>query len=207
MKQLGFSKPSKTTKYCEECVLSKSTRNAFNDHLSRNKAIKLLERLHMDLAFINQQYVLGILDEFSRKPFIFILNSKSEAPQKVIDLLNFMENQTTHKVKSIHSDNGSEFVNSTISEFCKTKGIKQTTSVSYTPQNNGLAERMWRSLLNTTRSLIFQSQIPQTFVNDAILTACFLLQYRPNQKRQNQNDKTKTVFEMRNNHPHCMIPC
>ena len=140
MRQLGFhiSNISKT-KYCEECVLSKSTRNEFTDHLSRNKATKLLERLHMDLAFINQQYILGILDEYSRKPFIYILNSKSETSQKAIDLINFMENQTNHRVKSIHSDNGSEFVNCTISEFCKAKGIKQTTSVPYTPH---LAERM-----------------------------------------------------------------
>ena len=59
----------------------------------------------------------------------------------------------------------------------------------------------WENGAFIIRSLIFQSRIPQTFVNDAILTACFLLQYRPN-----QNDKSKTVFEMWYNHPpNCKI--
>src|SRR4051812_33340352 len=66
----------------------------------------------------------------------------------------------------------------------------------YTPQNNAIIERFWRSLLNTTRTLIFQSEIPKLFINEALMTACFLLQYR-----SNPTVKEKTIFECWFNYP------
>ena len=101
-----------------------------------------------------------------------------------------MEKQTELKVREFHTDNGSEFINSAITNFCNQKGIKHSTSCTYTPQNNAIIERMWRSLLNVTRCLITQSQIPKRFYNEALLTNCHLLSFRPN-----PINKAKSIYE------------
>ncbi|XP_022040102.1 uncharacterized protein LOC110942636 [Helianthus annuus] len=64
------------------------------------------------------------------------------------------------KIKTIRSDNGTEFVNNQMNLFCKNKGILHQTSCSYTPQQNGVVERKHRHLLNTARALLFQSNLP-----------------------------------------------
>jgi len=105
-------------------------------------------------------------------------------------MINYLENQTEVKVREFHCDNGSEFINSTITNFCNQKGIKHSTSCTYTPQNNAIIERMWHSLLNVTRCLIRQSQIPKRFYNEALLTSCHLLSFIPN-----PINKAKTIYE------------
>ena len=78
MKQLGIINESKLveTKFCNECVISKSTRKAFKTHLNRNFAKNLLDQLHFDLCSVNNYYGLGIIDEFNRKAFIRTVKSK-----------------------------------------------------------------------------------------------------------------------------------
>ena len=99
----------------------------------------------MDLCLINKSYILGIVDEYARMPFIKIIKAKSKVSQQVINTINYFENQTELKVREFNTDNGSKFINSTITNFCNQKGIKHSTSCTYTPQNNTIIERMWRS--------------------------------------------------------------
>ncbi|KAL4590054.1 hypothetical protein LXL04_002973 [Taraxacum kok-saghyz] len=63
-------------------------------------------------------------------------------------------------IKVFKSDNGTDFVNRTFSEFCCTNGIINQTTCVYTPQQNGITGRKHRDLLNVSRSILFQSGIP-----------------------------------------------
>ncbi|GJW47926.1 putative ribonuclease H-like domain-containing protein [Tanacetum coccineum] len=71
-----------------------------------------------------------------------------------------LENQLNHKVKIIRCDHGTKFKNNAMNEFCAKKGIKREFSVARTPQQNGVAERKNRTLIEAARSLAKDSLLP-----------------------------------------------
>ncbi|GJT07195.1 putative ribonuclease H-like domain-containing protein [Tanacetum coccineum] len=78
------------------------------------------------------------------------------------------------KVKIIISDNGTEFKNNVMDEFCREKGIKREYSVARTPQQNGVAERKNRTLIEAARTMLADSKLPTTFWAEAVSTACYV---------------------------------
>ncbi|GJU42777.1 ribonuclease H-like domain-containing protein [Tanacetum coccineum] len=83
-----------------------------------------------------------------------------------------IENQLDHKVKVIRCDNGTEFKNSVMNQFCEMKGIKREFSIARTPQQNGVAERRNRTLIEAARTMLVDSKLPTTFWAKAVNTAC-----------------------------------
>ncbi|GJX98989.1 putative ribonuclease H-like domain-containing protein [Tanacetum coccineum] len=78
------------------------------------------------------------------------------------------------KVKIIRSDNGTEFKNKVMDDFCREKGIKREYSVARTPQQNGIAERRNRTLIEAARTMLANSKLPTTFWAEAVSTACYV---------------------------------
>ncbi|GKC27696.1 ribonuclease H-like domain-containing protein, partial [Tanacetum coccineum] len=72
-------------------------------------------------------------------------------------------------------DNGTEFKNSIMNQFCEIKGIKREFSVARTPQQNGVAERKNRTLIEAARTMLVDSKLPTTFWAEAVNTACYVL--------------------------------
>ncbi|GJS06710.1 putative ribonuclease H-like domain-containing protein [Tanacetum coccineum] len=72
-------------------------------------------------------------------------------------------------------DNGTEFKNSVMNQFCEMKGIKREFSVARTPQQNGVAERRNRTLIEAARTMLVDSKLPITFWAEAVNTACYVL--------------------------------
>ncbi|GJY83071.1 putative ribonuclease H-like domain-containing protein [Tanacetum coccineum] len=92
-------------------------------------------------------------------------------------LKNFIkevENLVDKKVKIIRSDNGTEFKNKVMDDFCREKGIKREYSVARTPQQNGVAERKNRTLIEAARTMLADSKLPTTFWAEAVSTACYV---------------------------------
>ncbi|GKE75073.1 putative ribonuclease H-like domain-containing protein [Tanacetum coccineum] len=87
-------------------------------------------------------YCLVITDDCSRFCWVFFLAKKDETSDILKTFVRQIENQLSQKVKIIRSDNGTEFKNRVMLEFCGEKGIKQEFSNARTPQQNGVAERM-----------------------------------------------------------------
>ncbi|GJS91216.1 ribonuclease H-like domain-containing protein [Tanacetum coccineum] len=90
------------------------------------------------------------------------------------NLVRGIENQINHKVKIIRCDNGTEFKNSEMNQFYEMKGIKREFSVARTPQQNGVAERKNRTLIEAARTMLVDSLLPTTFWAEAINTACYV---------------------------------
>ncbi|GKE78032.1 ribonuclease H-like domain-containing protein [Tanacetum coccineum] len=86
-----------------------------------------------------------------------------------------MENQLDHKIKVIRSDNGTEFKNSVMNQFCEMKGIKREFNVARTPQHNGVAKRKNRTLIEATRTMLVDSKLPTSFWAEVVNTACYVL--------------------------------
>ncbi|GKA83874.1 putative ribonuclease H-like domain-containing protein, partial [Tanacetum coccineum] len=91
------------------------------------------------------------------------------------DFITFIENQLTKKVKAIRCDNGTEFKNSKLIELCGLKGIKRDYSNARTPQQNGVAERKNRTLIEAARTMLADSKLPTMFWTEAVSTACYVL--------------------------------
>ncbi|GJS66652.1 putative ribonuclease H-like domain-containing protein [Tanacetum coccineum] len=92
-----------------------------------------------------------------------------------LEMVKKIENQLDHKVKVIRCDNGTEFKNSVMNQFCEMKGIKREFSVARTPQQNGVAERRNRTLIEAARTMLVDSKLPTTFWAEAVNTACYVL--------------------------------
>ncbi|GKA84124.1 ribonuclease H-like domain-containing protein [Tanacetum coccineum] len=71
-------------------------------------------------------------------------------------------------------DNGTEFKNKEMNQFCERKGIKREFSVARTPQQNGVAERKNRTLIEAARTMLADSKLPTTFWAEAVNTACYV---------------------------------
>ncbi|GKA80439.1 putative ribonuclease H-like domain-containing protein, partial [Tanacetum coccineum] len=85
-----------------------------------------------------------------------------------------LENLVDKKVNIIRCDNGTEFKNRVMSEFCEKKGIKKEFSVAKTPQQNGVAERKNKTLIEAARTMLADSKLPTTFWAEAVNTACYV---------------------------------
>nr|GEZ99328.1 putative ribonuclease H-like domain-containing protein [Tanacetum cinerariifolium] len=83
-----------------------------------------------------------------------------------------IENQLSLKLKIIRNDNGTEFKNNDLNQFCGMKGIKREFSVPRTPQQNGIAERKNRTLIEAARTMLADSLLPIPFWVEAVNTAC-----------------------------------
>ncbi|GJV96818.1 putative ribonuclease H-like domain-containing protein [Tanacetum coccineum] len=138
------------------------------------------------------------LDRFSG---FSVLASKDETSGILQNFIRQIENQLSHRltivlqrlyrVKIIRSDNGTEFKNRDMLEFCGNKGIKQEYSNARTPQQNGVAERMNRTLIEAARTMLADSLLPTTFWAEAVSTACYIFNRVRVTKPQN-----KTPYEL-----------
>ncbi|GJY71959.1 putative ribonuclease H-like domain-containing protein [Tanacetum coccineum] len=147
-----------------------------------NLISKILHMLHMDLfgptnvkSLMKKSYCLVVTDDFSRFSWVFFFATKDETSGILKTFITEIENQLDHKVKVIRSDNGTEFKNSVMNQFCEMKGIKREFNVARTPQQNGVAERKNRTLIEAARTMLVGSKLPTTFWAKAINTSCYVL--------------------------------
>ncbi|GJY48603.1 putative ribonuclease H-like domain-containing protein [Tanacetum coccineum] len=157
-----------------------------------------LHTLHMDLfgptsikSINHASYCLVTTDDCTRFSWVFFLASKDETSGILQNFIRQIENQLNHRVKIIRSDNGTEFKNRDMLEFCGNKGIKQEYSNARTPQQNGVAERKNRTLIEAARTMLADSLLPTTFWAEAVSTACYVLNRVRVTKPQN-----KTPYEL-----------
>ncbi len=90
-----------------------------------------------------------------------------------------VENETSLKIEKLRSDNGGKYEDNEFKKFCYHNGIKLTRTVPGTPQQNGTAERMNRTLTKKARSMRLQSGLPKLFWAEAVSTAAYLINRRP----------------------------
>ena len=140
------------------------------------------ELLHMDLfgpvnvrSIGGKYYCLVVTDDYSRYSWVFFLGTKDETPEMLIDLFTKLENVHEAKIKRIRSDNGTEFKNRVLDLYCLRKGIHHQFSAPYTPQQNGVAERKNRTLIEAARTMLSDSKLPVLFWGEAVNTACYVL--------------------------------
>ncbi|GJU91494.1 retrovirus-related pol polyprotein from transposon TNT 1-94 [Tanacetum coccineum] len=141
---------------------------------------RCLHLLHMDLfrpvspMYINhEKYTLVIVDEYSRYTWVHFLRKKSQVAEMIMSFIRMVENQNDVKVKQIRTDNGTEFRNFELESFCDEKGISQNFSSPYTPEQNGVAERKNRTLIEDARTMLNGLVLSKYFWIEAVRIACY----------------------------------
>nr|GEW44219.1 ribonuclease H-like domain-containing protein [Tanacetum cinerariifolium] len=124
---------------------------------------------HTDYEEINRGYVAFGLTPKEGKSL-----AKDETSGILKSFIARIKNLVDHKVKVIRCDNGSEFKNREINQFCEMKGILRQHSVARTPQQNGVAERRNKTLIEPARTMLADLKLPTTFWAEAVNTACYV---------------------------------
>jgi hypothetical protein len=120
-----------------------------------------------------------VIDEASHFVTALPVKTKSEIPGRLKEL--FIYWQTTHKrqIQCIRSDRGTEFLNQELKSFCSSQGIEMDTSAPGTLQQNGMAERMNRTLKELIKTLLSHAEAKETLWREALQTAVIYYNLTP----------------------------
>lgn len=178
---------------CESCQLGKQIRNSFPKRVN-NRATCPFELVHSDIWGPSQvsttmgfHYFVIFIDDYSRCTWVYLMKNRSELFSIFQKFHAEIQNQFSTSIKVLRSDNGREYLSTSFSNFLSSKGITHQTSCAYTPQQNGVAERKNRHLIETTRTLLIHHNVPLHFWGDALLTACYLINRMPSSVLQGQS--------------------
>ena len=173
---------------CEVCIKGKLSRKPFpkKDDISTTE---ILELVHADVCGpldvitpSGNRYILTITDDFSRYCHVMLLKQKSDVAQQIKDFVARMETSLERLPKIIRMYNGGEFVNREVKMFCRSKGITSQFTVPHNPEQNGVSERRNRYMMDMTRCLLFDANLPTKYWGEAVTTAIFIQNRTPNSK-------------------------
>lgn len=167
--------------FCEHCVYGKQKRVSFN-FPATHRTKGTLDYIHSDLWRPSRvpskggaRYFLTLIDDYSRKVWVYFLKHKNDVFLTFKQWKTMIEKQTGKPVKRFRTDNGLEFCEGEFNEFCKNEGIVRHRTVRMTPQQNGVAERMNRTLLERARCMLSNAGLEKVFWAEAISTASYIV--------------------------------
>nr|GEX64625.1 hypothetical protein [Tanacetum cinerariifolium] len=161
------------------CQLGKSKKHTQKPK-TENTNLEVLNTLHMDLCgpmrvqTINaKKYILVIVDDYSRFTWVKFLRSKDETPEVIIKFITQIQVGLNKTVRYVRTDNGTEFVNHTLTEYYERISIFHQKTVPRTLQQNGVVERWNRTLVEAARTMLIFSKALMFPCTEAVATACY----------------------------------
>ena len=169
----------KSLSFCEGCVEGKMSRKPFKSS-GQIKSTRKLQLIHTDVcgpmqteSLGGKRYFVTFVDDYSRYCEIYFMRHKSEVLEKFKDFVACVTAESGMKICALRSDNGGEYLSSEFKKFLKIKGIKHELTVPYSPQQNGVAERMNRTLVETARAMLSHSSMPKVYWAEAVANAVY----------------------------------
>ena len=178
----GLPSINSPDKVCETCVLGKKHRDPFPIEKAW-RASKPLELVHSDLCSVevpsngNSRYFITFIDDFSRKAWVYFLQQKSDACDAFKRFKANVEKQCGRSIKTLRTDRGTEYI--VCDGFLQKHGINHQMTARYTPQQNGVAERKNRTVMDMVRCMLHLKNLPKGFWGDAVACAFYLLNRCP----------------------------
>lgn len=171
--------PSNPTE-CEPCRLAKSKRKSFKS-IGQIRSRRPLELIYMDICGPiepegrdGQRYFLSIVDDFSRKVSIFPIFYKSDAFSTFKRFQTRAERYLNSKILSVRTDNGGEFCNYEFEEYFKDLGIKFEKTNPYTPEQNGVVERLNYTIMDGVKAQLEESGMDKSFWPEGVLNFAYV---------------------------------
>lgn len=175
---LGNSPPNVARFSCQGCVEEKQARKSFLTN-RESRANKVLELVHIDeclpiktLSMVGAKYFLIFIDDFSKKVWLYLLKSKRQVLDKFKEWKTLVEKQSEQKIKVLRSDNGGEYISKAFDVFLHKHGIARETSAPYTPQQNRVAERANRTIVEMGRSMMHAQRLGLELWVEAMSNVC-----------------------------------
>jgi len=168
---------------CEACILGKHCKSVFPK--SSTIYEKCFDLIHSDvwtspcLSRENHKYFVTFIDEKSKFTWLTLLPSKDRVLEAFTNFQTYVTNHYDAKIKILRSDNGGEYTSHTFKQHLNKHGIIHQTSCPYTPQQNGVAERKNRHLMEVARAMMFHTNVPKHFWSDAVVSASYLINRTP----------------------------
>ena len=179
---------------CQPCIMGKQHRTPYPKGIS-TRATMPFEVVHTDVcgpmpvsSHGGSQYFVTFIDDYSCYTHVYFIKHKHEVLEKFKEFVNLTTNLTGNQmetlvtdnlVKSLRSDNGGEYGSKLFDAHMKEKGIFHQKTVPYNPAQNGVAERMNRTIVETARSMMSHSKMPMEFWAEAVNTAVYLRNRSP----------------------------
>ena len=171
---------------CEGCALGKQARYPFQKNPRGKRTSEVLERVHsdvcgpMNIASVGgSSYYVTFIDDYSNYVWVHLLKQKSEVFAKFKEFLAVAQNLTDRRLKRFRFDNGGEYISTDFNNFLKQQGIYKEPTIPYTPQQNGVAERMNRTIMDNVRSLLHHGKLPLSLWGEAVSTVVYLRNRSP----------------------------
>ena len=131
-----------------------------------------------------KRWFITFIDDHTRITWVYLLRHKSETCQVFKNFHKMIQTQYQTSIRTLRTDNGTEYFNTTLSPYLLQNGIVHQSSCVDTPQQNGVAERKNRHLLEVARAIMFNMNVPKYLWGDAVLTATYLINRLPSRPLQ-----------------------
>ena len=166
---------------CDACQRAKSHQLPYST--SYHVTTVPLELIHSDVwhpaiaSSGGYKYYVSFVDDYTRFTWIYLLKHKSDVEQVFYNFQAHVERLLDCKIKAVQSDWGGEYHK--LHLYFQCTGIFHRVSCPNTSQQNGIAERKHRHLVETGLALLAHSSLPLRFWDEAFLTACYLINRMP----------------------------
>nr|GEU73882.1 cysteine-rich RLK (receptor-like protein kinase) 8 [Tanacetum cinerariifolium] len=130
-------------------------------------------------SLAGNKYFLLFTDDFSRMSWVYFLRQKSESFKYFRKFKALVEKQSGKALKFLRTDRGGEFTSKDFDAFCDERGIRRQLTASYTPEQNGVAERKNRTVVEMARSMLKQKGMPDSFWAEGVATVVYILNLSP----------------------------
>jgi transposase InsO family protein len=162
-------------------------------HSTSTRADVILARVFSDIcgklgtrSHHGFEYFATFTDDKSRKVFVAGLHKKSDVLHHLQVFVAHVELETGKSVRVLRTDGGGEYVGNVSMAYLESKGIKSEVTTPDTPQHNGVAERMNRTLLDKVRAMLTEADLPEMYWYDALEYAAFIHNVTPTRALANQ---------------------
>ncbi|CAL2226910.1 unnamed protein product [Prunus armeniaca] len=181
----GLPRLQVTKHVCSGCATGKGHREPF-DKEKVWRASQPLELIHCDICGpiqittpASNRFFLTFIDDHTRMCWVFFLQHKSHVFNIFKRFKSMAELQSGYKIKKLISDRGGEYTSLEFSKFCEEMDLENQLTVAYSPQQNGVAERKNRTVVEMARTMMHEKKIPLKFWVEAVNTAIYLQNRSP----------------------------
>ena len=165
--------------FCEACIGGKHHRTQFET--SKRCTQESLELVHSDVcgkmrekSIGGAEYFLTFTDDKTRYTWFYPLKTKDQVFDRFLEWKAIVEKSSGKKLKTLRTDNGGEYTSKKFSDYLKSEGIRHELTIPKTPEQNGVAERLNRTLVESARSMMLDAKLSHEFWAEAVSTAVYL---------------------------------